>query len=72
MHMLARGNQPYDPADIEQNHQLHVNVERVRVGEVLFEPSIVGLDQAGVVETMHDIVRSFDAEQRQQVAKVKR
>lgn len=31
-------------------HQLHVNVERVRVPEVLFQPSILGLDQAGPEE----------------------
>ncbi|CDS05618.1 hypothetical protein LRAMOSA08146 [Lichtheimia ramosa] len=70
MHLLARGQYPpYDPTDVGQMHQLHVNVERVRVGEVLFQPSIVGLDQAGLVETMHDIVRTFNPDRRKQTVK---
>lgn len=73
MHLLARGQYPpYDPTDVGQMHQLHVNVERVRVGEVLFQPSIVGLDQAGLVETMHDIVRTFNPDRRMQTVKVRR
>ncbi|KAI9270702.1 actin-related protein, ARP5 class [Phascolomyces articulosus] len=70
MHMLARGKwPPYDPTDIGQMHQLHVNVERVRVGEVLFQPNIIGLDQAGLTETMNDIVRTFNPEERKQAVK---
>ena len=69
--MLARGKYPpYDPTDIGQMHQLHVNVERVRVGEVLFQPSIIGLDQAGLTETMNDIIRTFNPEERKQAVKV--
>ncbi|CAG8436899.1 7622_t:CDS:10 [Ambispora gerdemannii] len=55
---------PYDPEDVSQMHQLHVNVERTRVPEALFQPSIVGLDQAGVVETVGDIVKRFDERDR--------
>lgn len=71
MHLLARGQYPpYDPTDVAQMHQLHVNVERCRVGEVLFQPNIVGLDQASLIETTNDIVKSFDAEQRKNLIKV--
>ncbi|KAI9027581.1 putative chromatin remodeling complex subunit [Phycomyces nitens] len=70
MHLLARGvYPPFDPADIGQSHQLHVNIERVRVPEVLFQPSIIGLDQAGLVETINDVVKTFDSEQRTKVMK---
>ncbi|KAI8143640.1 hypothetical protein BJV82DRAFT_668679 [Fennellomyces sp. T-0311] len=70
MHMLARGKwPPYDPTDVGQMHQLHVNIERVRVGEVLFQPNIVGLDQAGLSETMNDIIRTFNPEERKQAVK---
>lgn len=71
MHLLSRGvYPPYDPLDMEQSYQLHVNVERSRVPEVLFQPSIIGLDQAGLVETVNDIVKTFDINQREGLMKV--
>ncbi|KAI8075401.1 uncharacterized protein B0P05DRAFT_580053 [Gilbertella persicaria] len=65
LHLLSRGVYPlYDPTDMEQSYQLHVNIERMRVPEVLFQPSIIGLDQAGLIETVNDIVKTFDTSQR--------
>ncbi|KAI9802953.1 MAG: hypothetical protein M1825_002184 [Sarcosagium campestre] len=50
MHAFLRGPWPFDPERQRDAHQLHLNVERIRVPEVLFQPSIAGVDQAGVVE----------------------
>lgn len=50
VHAFTRGPWPYDPESQREMHQLHLNVERIRVPEVLFQPSIAGLDQAGIVE----------------------
>lgn len=73
LHLLSRGvYPPYDPTDMEQNYQLHVNVERARVPEVLFQPSIIGLDQAGLIETVNDIVKTFDMNQREKLLQVKK
>ncbi|KAI9309010.1 hypothetical protein BJ944DRAFT_254252 [Cunninghamella echinulata] len=70
LHQLAHGiYPPYDPTDVGQSHQLHVNIERVRVSEVLFQPSILGLDQAGIVETIDDIVKTFDINTRKRIQK---
>jgi putative lipoic acid-binding regulatory protein len=70
--MLTRGVVPaYDPENFGQMHQLHVNVERIRVPEALFQPSIIGLDQAGVVETIGDIVNRFDYDEQRKMIKVK-
>lgn len=70
--MLTRGVVPaYDPENFGQMHQLHVNVERIRVPEALFQPSIIGLDQAGVVETIGDIVNRFDYDDQRKMIKVK-
>ncbi|CAH6720408.1 actin-related protein 5 [[Candida] jaroonii] len=44
------------PEIIMKNHQLHVNVERIRVPEILFQPHIAGLDQAGITEVCDDLV----------------
>ncbi|KAI7871446.1 hypothetical protein BDF14DRAFT_1760896 [Spinellus fusiger] len=70
MHLLSRGVYPvYDATDIGQLHQLHVNIERIRVPEVLFQPSIIGLDQAGLVEAVNDVVKTFEKDQRNKVIK---
>ncbi|SJX65564.1 related to ARP5-Actin-related protein [Sporisorium reilianum f. sp. reilianum] len=53
-----------DPEAIKRQHQLHLNVERIRVPEVLWQPSIAGLDQAGLDEICSHVVHSFDADVR--------
>ena len=56
VHAFLRGPRPFDPSSQAEAHQLHLNVERVRVPEVIFQPSIAGLDQAGIVEIAADIL----------------
>jgi actin-related protein 5 len=56
IHVFLRGPWPFDPESQREAHQLHLNVERIRVPEVVFQPSIAGVDQAGIVEIAADIV----------------
>jgi actin-related protein 5 len=56
IHAFLRGPRPFDPKSQAEAHQLHLNVERIRVPEVIFQPSIAGLDQAGIVEIAADIL----------------
>ncbi|KAG2412048.1 hypothetical protein HFD88_009604 [Aspergillus terreus] len=56
VHVFLRGPWPFDPESQREAHQLHLNVERIRVPEVVFKPSIAGIDQAGLVEIAADIV----------------
>ncbi|GEQ69356.1 hypothetical protein JCM33374_g3027 [Metschnikowia sp. JCM 33374] len=63
--MQAEGHDPEelmkDPEIIRRNHQLHINVERIRVPEIYFQPQIAGLDQAGIPEIIQNILlRNFD------------
>lgn len=67
--MQAEGHDPDElvnhPEIIRRNHQLHINVERIRVPEVYFQPSIAGLDQAGIPELIQNLLmrnsdRNFD------------
>ncbi|CCE86447.1 Piso0_004937 [Millerozyma farinosa CBS 7064] len=44
------------PEIIKKNHQIHFNIERIRVPEILFQPSMAGLDQAGISEIAEDLV----------------
>lgn len=69
LHAFLRGPYPFDPESQQQIHQLHLNVERIRVPEVVFQPSIAGLDQAGIVEIASNILteRLADSPRRDDV-----
>ena len=57
LHAFRHGPRPFDPASPAESHRLHLNVERIRVPEVLFQPTAVaGVDQAGIVEIAGDIL----------------
>ena len=57
MHAFARGCWAYEGSEGER-HQLHLNVERIRVPEVVFQPSIAGVDQAGLVDIVGSILEN--------------
>lgn len=56
VHAFLRGPWPFDPESQREAHQLHLNVERIRVPEVVFQPSIAGIDQAGITEICADVL----------------
>jgi actin-related protein 5 len=56
LHAFARGSRPFDPASLAQLNQIHLNVERIRVPEIVFRPSIAGVDQAGIIEIAGDML----------------
>lgn len=68
MYRLTHGAEAsFDSNDFAQLYQLHVNVERMRVPEVLFQPSIAGIDQAGLVELISDMLKKFEVDQRKRL-----
>lgn len=54
VHKFLRGPRDFDSEDQHQLHQIHLNVERIRIPEIMFQPSITGIDQAGIVEVAED------------------
>ncbi|RDA90470.1 hypothetical protein CP533_3950 [Ophiocordyceps camponoti-saundersi (nom. inval.)] len=56
LHAFSRGPRPFNPSSQAELSQLHLNVERIRVPEVVFRPSIAGLDQSGLVDIAGDIL----------------
>ncbi|TRY79138.1 hypothetical protein TCAL_09044 [Tigriopus californicus] len=48
--------------DSKEWYQLHIATERIRIPEVLFQPSIIGHDQAGISETLEFILTKYDAQ----------
>lgn len=61
----------YDPTFVSSNtneelnpkeaHQLHFGIERMRCTEVLFQPSIIGCGQGGIIDTVEFILKKYDA-----------
>lgn len=57
LHAWRYGPRPVDDGSAAERHQIHLNVERIRVPEVVFQPgAIAGVDQAGLVEIAGDIL----------------
>lgn len=55
-HLFLRGPRPHDSENIHEQHQMHINVERIRVPEVMFQPILGGQDQAGITEICETII----------------
>lgn len=47
-----------------ETHQLHVGVERLRAPEILFQPSMIGLSESGLTETIEFILKKYTPEQQ--------
>jgi actin-related protein 5 len=55
---------------IAESYQMHLNIERIRVPEVLFQPSIIGVDQAGLVELITGALGRYSLEDQNAMAQV--
>ncbi|EPS44358.1 hypothetical protein H072_1662 [Dactylellina haptotyla CBS 200.50] len=69
IHAFLRGTRPFDLENQAEANQMHLNVERIRVPEVIFEPSMAGVDQAGIVEITTEMLlnRFTDEKQREMI-----
>ncbi|CAB44762.1 Actin-like protein arp5 [Schizosaccharomyces pombe] len=67
LYAFTRGVSDFDVNDVAQAFQLHLNVEQIRVPEVIFSPSIVGIDQAGILEIMRSILQRHSLEEQQKL-----
>ena len=43
--------------DSPEWYQLHLATEQIRISEILFQPSIIGHEQAGISETIEFILK---------------
>ena len=66
LHAFLRGPRPFDQESQREAHQIHLNIERIRVPEVIFQPGIAGVDQASLVEIVADIVQQRFNDPREQ------
>lgn len=61
----------YDPESVEHNSQLHLNVERIRVPEVIWQPHMAGLDQSGLGEIIEHVLKGFTEQERDRLTSVR-
>lgn len=66
---LSYGLEGFNEENQAQQYQVRLNVEQIRIPEVLFQPSIIGLDQAGVIEIVNDALKHFSEEQQNKMVK---
>ncbi|XP_077986971.1 actin-related protein 5-like [Glandiceps talaboti] len=48
--------------DLAEYYQLHLGVERIRVPELLFQPSMMGIEQAGLAETLDFVLHKYPSD----------
>lgn len=57
---------------LAQAYRLHLNVEKIRIPEVWFQPSIAGVDCAGIAELAGYLLDSFGEEDKKKMMQVSR
>eukprot|EP00160_Parvularia_atlantis_P005201 Unigene14440_Nuclearia_a/m.43538 Unigene14440_Nuclearia_a/g.43538 ORF Unigene14440_Nuclearia_a/g.43538 Unigene14440_Nuclearia_a/m.43538 type:complete len:742 (+) Unigene14440_Nuclearia_a:21-2246(+) len=55
---------PGDGSSIGEQYQLHLNVERIRVPEILFQPPLAGVDQTGLAQTIQSVLAAYSQQQQ--------
>ncbi|CAL1298090.1 unnamed protein product [Larinioides sclopetarius] len=54
--------------NLAEYYQLHVGLERIRVPEILFQPTMVGIEQAGLAETIEMVLARYVISDQQKLA----
>ncbi|GAA5899816.1 hypothetical protein JCM6882_005442 [Rhodosporidiobolus microsporus] len=74
LNAFVRGMAPADPVETydpegtpSHASRLQVNVERIRVPEVLWQPGMGGLDQAGLGEVVEGVLKGFGEDERRRL-----
>jgi len=67
-HMLGQDGEGLEIShDTPEWYQLHHATEQIKVPEILFQPSIIGHQQAGISETLDFVLGKFPAETQQKL-----
>ncbi|XP_064632703.1 actin-related protein 5-like [Lineus longissimus] len=54
--------------DLAEYYRLHLAIEMIRVPELLFQPSMIGFDQAGLTETIQFAMKKFSDDEQNRMA----
>lgn len=53
--------------NLAEYHQLHLGSERIRVPEVMFQPSLIGEEQSGIAETIQYVLDRYTKQQQDEL-----
>uniref|UniRef100_A0A8C6VKI2 Actin-related protein 5 n=1 Tax=Naja naja TaxID=35670 RepID=A0A8C6VKI2_NAJNA len=53
--------------NLAEYHQLYLGTERIRVPEIVFQPSLIGEEQAGLAETMQFVLDRYSKDQQEKL-----
>ncbi|GCC23288.1 hypothetical protein chiPu_0001682 [Chiloscyllium punctatum] len=53
--------------NLAEYHQLHLGSERIRVPEIIFQPSLIGEEQAGIAETLQYVLDRYPKDQQDEL-----
>ncbi|CCM01422.1 uncharacterized protein FIBRA_03473 [Fibroporia radiculosa] len=67
--LLSAFRPQYEDGDIEGKTRLHLNVERWRVCEAWFSPSMAGIDSAGLGEVLQGALSRFSDQEKSRLVK---
>lgn len=54
--------------NLAEYYQLQLGVERIRVSETVFQPTIIGVEQAGIGEVIETVLARYNANDQQKLA----
>ncbi|GFW16869.1 actin-related protein 5 [Trichonephila clavipes] len=54
--------------NLAEYYQLQIGVERIRIPEILFQPTMVGIEQAGLAETIEMVLARYSLSDQQKLA----
>jgi len=54
--------------DIAEYYQLHIGIEQIRVPELLFQPSMIGVEQGGLSETLTYVLNKYPSDKQVELA----
>ena len=61
----------YEEGDAQGKSRIHVNIERWRVCEAWFSPSMAGVDSAGLGEVLQNVLARFSDQDKGRLVKVR-
>nr|XP_042906536.1 actin-related protein 5 isoform X2 [Parasteatoda tepidariorum] len=54
--------------NLAEYYQLHIGLDRIRVPEIIFQPTMIGVEQAGIAETIEMVLARYNPADQQKLA----
>jgi len=68
--LKEHGQQTQTTLSSQEQHQILFGVERIRIPEIVFQPSMIGVDQVGLGDALDQILQRFSPVERKKLLAV--